>query len=509
MDSATTWAISCGLLFIAVSALYFRRQRTPPLPPGPKKLPLIGNLLIMPSHSEWETYSKWSKECNSDIIHLSAAGNSIIILGSVEAAEDLLDKRSAIYSDRPRFTMLNELVGGDFMFGERIHSRLFHQEFRPTAVPRFHPQELKEAHNLIRRILETPDEFAQHCRHIITAIIINVTYGLDVAQSNDPYLDAAHTAIRALSEAGVPGRYLVDIIPPLKYVPDWFPGAGFKRKATEWNNLVKNLLDLPFADAKTAVNQGTARPSFILEHLRALQVEGTEADPAEENDIKQVAGTIAIAGTDTLSTTLVVFFRAMLENPDVQKQAQKEIDSVVSSGHLPDFADEKSLPYVTAVVKETMRWWPVTPIGVPHSVGVEDRYRSYRIPAGSVVIANLWAMLQDESVYPDPQLFRPERFLVDGQLNPAVRSPDTAFGFGRRICPGRHMARDTLWIMVASLLAVFDITKGFDKDGRPLEPPPGHVSEIVVNPLPFKCTIKPRSKEAVRLIHLANVPDRS
>ncbi|KAJ7116496.1 cytochrome P450 [Mycena epipterygia] len=501
-------AIFCGLVFIAISIIYFKRRSTLPLPPGPKKLPLVGNLFSMPSSSEWETYWKWSQEYGSDIIHVNAAGTSIIILSSFEAAEDLLEKRSVIYSDRPRLTMLNELVGGDFMFafakyGDtwRTHRRLFHHEFQPTAVKRFHQQELQEAHNLIRRMLETPDDFAQHFQHVISATVISIAYGLDVQPSNDPYVNAARAALRAMSLAAVPGKFLVDIIPPLKFVPSWFPGGGFRRKAAEWNQLVKNMVDLPFMDAKRTVKEGVARASFITERLRAL--DENEADAAKEHDIKQVAGTIYATGTDTLMATLLMFLRAMLESPEAQKKAQKEIDSVVRPGHLPDFADQNSTPYVTAVIKETMRWWTVAPIGVPHFLAVEDIYRGYRIPRGSVVIANAWAMLHDESVYPDPHSFKPERFLKDGQLNPAVRDPDV-FGFGRRACPGRHMASDTLWIMVASMLSVFDITKAVDKDGSPIDPPPGHVSELVVTPSKFKCAIRPRSREAVELICSTN-----
>ncbi|KAJ7510489.1 cytochrome P450 [Mycena galericulata] len=502
MDSGT-WTILCGLLLLATAILSFRRRSALSLPPGPKKLPLFGNLFSMPAHSEWETYWKWSKECNSDIIHLSAAGSSIVVLSSMEAAEDLLGTRSAIYSDRPRLTMLNELVGGDFLFaftkyGDtwRKHRRLFHQEFQPTAAQHFHPQELKEAHNLARRLLDAPDDFSLHCHHVIGAIVMSIAYGLDVQPSDDKYLKAADATLRALSEAAVPGRFLVDLIPALKYVPQWFPGAGFKRQAAEWKKMVDMMVDRPFTDAKKAVSQGTAPASFVAEHLR---VDGSELK-ATEHDIKQVAATIYGGGTDTLGASLVIFFRAILENPEAQKKAQNEIDSVIDPGQLPDFADEKALPYVTAIVKETMRWWSVAPIGIPHRVAVEDVYRSYRIPAGSIVIANEWAMLHDEKVYPDPHSFKPERFLVGGQLNPAMRDLDAVFGFGRRVCPGRHMAWDTLWIMVATMLAVFDITKALDMDGQPIEPPPGHVSQLVVTPTPFKCSIKPRSKAAVDLI---------
>ncbi|KAJ7454671.1 cytochrome P450 [Mycena latifolia] len=508
MDSVTspTGSILCALVFLVAFGFYFTRPPTPPLPPGPKKWPLIGNWLSMPSSSEWETYRRWSQEYDSDVIHLNVAGTSIVVLSSVEVAEDLLDKRSGIYSDRSRSTMYNEMVGGDFMFafkryGDtwRTHRRLFHQEFQPIAVKLFHRQELQEAHNLIRRLLDTPDDYAKHFQHVVSAAIMSIAYGLDVRPSDDPYLNAAQAAVRAMSMAGVPGRFLVDIIPALKYIPSWFPGAGFKRKAAEWNKLVKHMVDRPFMDAKRAVQEGVARPSFCTERLRALY--DNEVEAAQEQDIKEVAGTIYAAGTDTLVASLLVFLRAMLENPEAQKKAQEEIDSVLSLGQLPDFADEKALPYVTALVKETLRWWPVTPIGVPHFIVSEDIYRGYRIPAGSIVIANTWAMFNDESVYPEPRSFKPERFLIGGQLNSAARDPDAAFGFGRRACPGRHMAWDTLWLMVASMLTVFDITKTVGADGVPTEPPPlDQVSDFIGTPLLFECSITPRSREAVDTI---------
>ncbi|KAJ6527869.1 cytochrome P450 [Mycena vulgaris] len=458
----------------------------PPLPPGPRKLPLVGNLFSMPLHSEWETY--WN-----------AMRTSIVLLSSLEAAEDLLDKRSAIYSDRPRGHML-ELMGGTFMRAQRRH---FHHELNAVSARRFRSLEIQQAHDLLRRMLDNPDVYDEHFDYVVGGIVMTMAYGLDTLPHDDPYFNLAHIALRVLSHAAVPGRFLIDVIPALKHVPSWFPGAASKRKAAEWKELVQEMVDQAFAASKDAMMSanGIERPSFITSRLLSRDGRTKMSLESQERDIKEVAATIYATGTDTTRTILLMFLRATPANPTAQKKAQQEIDAVIRSGHLPGFEDEDQLPYVTAVVKETMRMWPVAPIAVPHAVTEDDTYRGYRIPAGSVVIANSWAMLHDESVCPEPHKFKPERFLLDGKLNLSVRDPlDIIFGFGRWSCPGRYMGLDSVWVMIASMLAVFNINKPIGEDGKVVEPPPGHISELVVVPAPFKCSIKPRSGYTAELI---------
>ena len=133
-------------------------------------------------------------------------------------------------------------------------------------------------------------------------------------------------------------------------------------------------------------------------------------------------------------------------------------------------------------------------------VSVEDEYNGYRIPKGSLIIGNSWqvlfvilqpeghdscihrAVLHDPKHFPDPMVFKPERFLTeDGQLNPAMQDAEQAvFGFGRRICPGRHMASDTIWLTVASILSTFTLTNPLDEHGSPITPSGEYISGFVM-----------------------------
>lgn len=88
---------------------------------------------------------------------------------------------------------------------------------------------------------------------------------------------------------------------------------------------------------------------------------------------------------------MLTFFLAMTLHPEIQRRAQRELDEIVGSGRSPEFGDRDSLPYITAIIKECLRWQPVSPLGLPHQTTAEDVYKSqYFIPKGSLVIGNIW-----------------------------------------------------------------------------------------------------------------------
>jgi len=207
-----------------------------------------------------------------------------------------------------------------------------------------------------------------------------------------------------------------------------------------------------------------------------------------------------IAAVETTVSTLRTFFLAMALNPHVVRKAQAELDNVLGGDRLPDFSDQDSLPYISAITKELFRWGCPLPIGVPKRVVDDDTYNGYFIPAGTTMIENVWAIFHDESIYPSPRTYDPERYLKDGKLDPHVKDPEErVFGSGRRICPGRHFAIRTIFLNIACILTLFDIEAPI---GEKLEAK-FNKEHILRKPAPFKCTVKPRSDASLKLMRSA------
>jgi len=209
-----------------------------------------------------------------------------------------------------------------------------------------------------------------------------------------------------------------------------------------------------------------------------------------------------LGAVETTERVLVVFVLAMTLHPMTQKRAQEEVDRVVGSGRLPTYRDRHSMPFVEAVYREVLRWKPVTPIAFPHSSDQDDTYKGYYIPKGTIVIPNVWAVTRNEAVYPDPEAFKPERFIKDdGTLRDDTIS--YMFGFGRRICPGRYMADMVVWLMIASVLAMFNISKAKDENGNDINVSADNdafTDAVTPQPKPFKCSIVPRSPLAKTIV---------
>ncbi|EIW55506.1 CyP450 monooxygenase [Trametes versicolor FP-101664 SS1] len=500
------------VLSAAVSVWLLRYWRTSrrrlPLPPGPRPLPIIGNVLDMPGKNSGAEYRELSDKYG-DLVYLDVLGQPILLLGTHEAAIDLLDKRSALYSDRVHSPMVN-LGGFDWVltmihYGPlwRRHRRAFHQFFNPSAITQLRPMQRSQVNHFLHRLLDTPEQFTEHIRHLFAATIMRVAYGIEVAEENDEYVTMAEEGLAAFSSLLVPGKYLVELFPILRFLPRWLPGVRFKRDAAEARVVVHRLRDTPWE--RTLAAMGTVNPSMttaLMERNSAL--EGVEAEK-EEIVARNTVAVAYGAGADTTLSSIQAFFLVLASFPEVQKKAQAELDAVVGPHRLPDFADQDSLPYVSAVIKECLRWHAIVPLGIPHRLMEDDEYRGYFIPKGTLAISNIWAYSRDESLFPDPDVFMPERFLKDGKLNPDITDPAVfAFGYGRRVCPGRHFVEASLFLVVSSVLHTLAVSAPLDESGRPVYLEGKVTAGVISYPEPFECVIKARAPWAEALIRASD-----
>ncbi|KAI1794923.1 cytochrome P450 [Ganoderma leucocontextum] len=492
--------------YIQTMSHWRARTRGRPLPPGPKALPLVGNLFDMPKTAPWVGYRDLCAKYG-DILFFRTLGQSMIILGSPRMAFELLEKRSSNYSDRPQSPVF-DLIGWEWNFGFmtygqdwRRYRRLFWQHFHPGVISKYHGVQRDESRQFLCQLLSTPERLEEHIRRTFAASMLKTVYGIDVAEHGDTIIEVIDTAMEGVAVGLTPGAFLVEYLPFLRHIPEWLPGAGFQKKLRRWRDASHEMVEMPFAQAKATMKHGHPTASIVGTMLGGMAHLEVSAAAEEEHVSKNVAAISYAGGADTTISTFQTFFLAMSLHPEVVAKAQAELEAVVGPNRLPDHADRSDLPYVNAIIKECLRWQNAVPLCIPHAAVEDDEFDGYFIPAGTVVFPNVWAILHDPEAYPEPDRFLPDRFLKDGKLNPDVRDPGTvAFGFGRRICPGRHFAEAALFINIACVLHVFAIAPPLDEREEVLRVEPKMRDGILSYPEDCRCTIKPRSAHAEVLI---------
>ncbi|KAF6752828.1 cytochrome P450 98A3 [Ephemerocybe angulata] len=484
MQSLITVACIFAAAFTIRGIVLSRRSRNPkrlPLPPGPRGVPIMGNMSNIPKTKPWEGYQKLCEEYGG-MVYLEVLGTKLLVVSRMDHAEELLEKRSVNTSDRPTIPMV-ELTQRT---GDNIR-RAFHQYLNHNAVGQYHPIMYEEVEIFTRKLRDNPKDFLEH-----------------VQAGTGPLSRPAEALVQGFSEASTQGRFLVNTFPILRHVPAWFPGAGWRVRFNQLAVMSWDLLHNPWDDAKKDLTEGkqSVHPSMAASLMNHL---GDDADPdftlersdrwTAEDVARNACAQAYLAGADTTVSSASVMILALANNPHVQKKAQAEIDRVVGPNRIPSVSDRDSLPYLHAIVKEVNRYYTVVPLGVPHTVTEDEEYNGYFIPKDTMILPNSWAMMHDPNTFEKPFEFIPERFLTkDGEFDESVPGPEyAAFGFGRRICPGRYFSDDAFFAMAASVLTQFDITPS-EKDvlGNPVQIKLELMDHTVAKPSAFKVDITPR-----------------
>ncbi|KAH7905755.1 cytochrome P450, partial [Hygrophoropsis aurantiaca] len=442
-----------------------KKRRGPPLPPGPPPIPIVGNVTGIDIAYPYKSYTKFGKTygmyqlSNSnteadrtykygftgDIIYTRFFSQEIVVINSEKVAKELLDRRSYNSSDRPWIPTIQPHVllfglgfnSVAFPYGPvwRQHRRLLHQAVRPEAALTYRPMQMQKGFQLIKSILTAPQEYVQHLQHHSGSIIMSAVYNYETIPRDDPFVRIIERAVKFLLQEVRPElSSLFAAFPFLNIIfslPTWVPGITLNKRAALARKYTTDWIEIPFKYTEDTIADGTATSSFVTDSLR--KIEGKDESGELREAIKQVAATAFAAGAETTNNTLRAFVLAMVLYPEVQERAQKIIDSVVGSDRLPNFEDRSSMPYIDAILRETLRWNPTFPLGLPHALLEDDIYEGYLFPKGAMIIPNAWAMTHDERVYKDPFEFIPERF-VDSNGELTDDTVQYVFGFGRRVC---------------------------------------------------------------------------
>ncbi|KAK7678473.1 hypothetical protein QCA50_018533 [Cerrena zonata] len=263
-------------------------------------------MLDVPSVMPWKKFQEWSK-VYGDVMYLDLPGNATVVLGSAQAAADLLDKRSDIYSDRPT-SVMHQLMSWDWNLAFmpysqtwRDHRREFHQFFNQREVVKYQPIQLRECRAFLRRVLTPSVDLGQHIRQTFTGTILKIAYNMDIADLNDEYVLLAQKAVEGVSVTTVPGVFWVEQFPILKYIPSWVPGTYSKRMAEYYKPIVESMRDKPFDEIKQNMLNGNVTPSMTSSMIERLHSKSEhDRNPINEELARNVSA-VAYAGEISLS----------------------------------------------------------------------------------------------------------------------------------------------------------------------------------------------------------------
>ncbi|RDW76895.1 cytochrome P450 [Aspergillus mulundensis] len=440
--------VSVLVLFCVVFTWrYFANRKYSRLPPGPRPWPIIGNIHQVPLRDPWRKVSEWHQQYGP-IICFWIGPVPVVVLASMEACHEIFDKRGRIYSSRPQVNFVNQLNGGlqPFLFpynrALKLHRQIYRVMLDPTATPKYRPREEAETCRLLYELSSKPDDQALVLQRFNPNLSSLMAYGERVQDWG------WFARLREGMEAGIRGLYsggvLVDAIPALNRLPGW---------ASPWKKIADEAFRRKVAALGLVARQGLACET--ANWTRAVR-ELKQADEMSWEQFVYSTGELFEVSYMTSYVSLGMFLMICATQPHATRKASEELERVIGPDRLPCFEDLARLPYLAAFIKEVQRWRPVAPLGAPRSVTEDDEYDGYLIPANTTVVANIWAIHMNPAVFEEPETFRPERWL---------KRPDASlatFGFGRRICPGRHIFADVFAITVARLLWAFTMEPTVD-----------------------------------------------
>ncbi|KAF5372156.1 hypothetical protein D9758_005102 [Tetrapyrgos nigripes] len=343
----------------------------------------------------------------------------------------------------------------------------------------YHSIQRNEAVFTAHSLLGEPENWRSHIERTSSSVALSMMYDSPLVQSlQDPSLLWMNRYVEEISAILMPGAFLVEVLPFLRHLPRSL--SKWRRDAEESFEKSTAYFEKRFQNIKKQVVSGQEqRPSFCVS-----LAENQENSKLSDQECAWLAGLLYAAGSETTATTMIWFIFCMVLFPDIQTRAQEELDKVVGRSRVPSFADLKHLPYIHAIVKEILRW------RTPH-VSAENSFDSDSDP--STTTLRYTGRCRG---IPTRRHLDENGQLKDGLLG--LSESHFTYGFGQRICVGRHVANNTLFMAAATILWTMRLEGVKDSDGNVVVPDVNSEEEngVLVRPPPFSITTTPRFRDA-------------
>ncbi|KAJ4771787.1 hypothetical protein LUZ62_056044 [Rhynchospora pubera] len=456
------------LLLLSVSLLSVfllsqkRKTKHYKLPPGPKPFPLVGNLLQLgPTSQPHITFTSLSKTYGP-IFSLQLGQVTTIVISSQEHAKQLFQNHDLALAGRhepdaarveayhewsiawlppgPRWRSLRRICTTELFTTQRLDSYVSVRK-----------QKVQELLNFISKAAKEGTTVEIGLAAFTTTLnLLSCTICSTDSDSFDSGLSQDFKKIveDVMATAGSPN------------VSDFFPVLtsldlqGVRRKLKHYNKFIRHAFDELIDSRIKNKKEGSIACNDLLDVLLDSQFGANVQEHRQA--LISILGDLFLAGTETSSNTVEWAMAELLQNPVTMAKLHYELASVIG----PECEIEESnigrLPYLQAVVKETLRLHPPVPFLLPRRAQETVEFSGYLIPEGAKLLVNVWAIGRDETTWPDPLIFRPERFLerdIDFKGRDFELIP---FGAGRRICPGMPLAYRMVHVMLGSLLHRFE-----------------------------------------------------
>ncbi|KAH7285727.1 hypothetical protein KP509_33G042900 [Ceratopteris richardii] len=460
------------LLCLFIVSVVIRKARIH-LPPGPFGLPVIGHLHLVgtqPVRSLTDLGARYGS-----LMFLRFGSVPVLVASSPEAARLILRSYDDIFSYRtvPSVSFIS-FEGKDLLFAQpgpyyKYLRRLAASElFSTKRLHSFRPIIKDEIRGLLEVVADKAD--CVDLRTILYDAMFTIISRMAISRkANDLRSQSQDDPSSSLQSLLIQSIEILGVVNVGDYIPwlAWMDLQGCSRRTKAITRNLKAIWQEIIDDRR---KRRLSRESGIedADFLDVLLTASTQ-DEVEITDIgiMGVLTNMFGAAIDTSSLTIEWALAELLMHPRILKKAQKELQAIAKSARLMQESDIVDLPYLRAIVKETMRLHPVVPLLVPHMASQDCKVSGYDIPSGTQTFINVWAIGRDPNVWEDPLIFYPERFMDSSVDLRGQHFELIPFGSGRRACPGLNLGLNNVHLMLANLLHAFEWEKLGEVDLSP------------------------------------------